>query len=112
MFRFYEENMNSEPRLSARTMSNSTEGYYLWEIQAVNPVPPEFIPASPIWLADLETVFEVRNLENTTLTDAHCGLEPNPQQGVPRERCTCHWHAQTGKRCIHLWALLFYMRLV
>lgn len=103
--------MNSPPRISAKIMSNSTDGYELWDIQAIQPLLDHRRPTEPEWLQGLDTVYEVRDIDDVTKSDAFCGLEPDQRTGISRERCTCYWHSQSGKRCRHLWAMLFYMRL-
>lgn len=102
--------MNAPPRTAKKIMENSNSGFLTWEGGWISPA-TRFPDDGPAWLRRLEIIYAVRSLKNTDDVTAHCGLYPDDKRGLLRERCTCRWHEQTGKRCRHLWALLYYLRI-
>lgn len=104
-FKFFEENLNSPPRLAADIMSQSTTGFAIWEEARVLPLDDERLPLAA--KGKLSQAFQILDQKNPWASAALCGV--SPRSG--RERCTCNFWKQTGKRCSHLWSMLFYERV-
>lgn len=103
-FPFYETFSTGPPRPDPQFQNQLFGGLHRWEAGCIHPCPIESVPVAHRnkFGSHIYCVFPAKRQSAQSLTQ-FCGRKPNG-----REVCTCHYPANSGKRCIHLWAMITY----
>lgn len=105
-FRFYEENVNSPPRIAVEVMKRADWGLARWQNGLCTELDPSFV-SRRFNLDYLSTAYRCQKHDDVGRISAVCGFDAVSG----RERCSCDFFITSGKRCQHLWAMVFLIKL-
>lgn len=101
-FPFYEDLSPNAPRPDPHLQQQLFSGLHRWETDCIRPCPLDKVEPrhQHLFGADIFAVFPPRRRTGASSV-SHCG-----RSSRGRETCTCHYFHATGKRCLHLWAMV------
>ena len=103
-FPFYEHTPQQQSRTNGKLEESLFGGLHRWETDCIQECPSDAVPieSRALFGTTIYCVLPRRRKTGSISRPHYCGRS----RIGSRETCTCGYLEQTGKRCVHLWAMM------